>query len=97
MIPRLERGEAIKRAYMGVSTTAGSGGVSVASVSAGSPAETAGVKVGDTIVSVAGKTVTDPDQVAAAIQDLHPGESVALKLKRGGAAQTLQVKLGTRP
>ena len=37
VIPRLERGETIKRAYLGVSTAAGSGGVTVASVSAGGP------------------------------------------------------------
>ena len=37
VIPRLERGETIKRAYLGVSTAADSGGVTVASVSAGGP------------------------------------------------------------
>ena len=42
VIPRLERGETIKRAYLGVSTAPGSGGVTVASVSAGAPAANAG-------------------------------------------------------
>ena len=38
VIPRLERGETIKRAYLGVSTSPGSGGVTVAAVSANGPA-----------------------------------------------------------
>ncbi len=83
VIPRLERGEAIQRAYLGVSTSAGNGGVSVASVSNGSPAAEAGLRVGDVIVSVAGKKVSEPDDVAAAIQDRKPGETVAIELARG--------------
>ncbi len=94
VIPRLERGETIQRAYLGVSTSAGNGGVSVASVSSGSPAADAGLRVGDVIVSVAGKKVSEPDDVAAAIQDRRPGETVALELGRG---ETVQVKLGVRP
>jgi putative serine protease PepD len=94
VIPRLERGETIQRAYLGVSTSAGNGGVSVASVSNGSPAAEAGLRVGDVIVSVAGTKVSEPDDVAAAIQDRRPGETVAIELARG---ETVQVKLGVRP
>ena len=97
VIPRLEKGEAIKRAYLGISTTPGTGGVTVAAVSSGGPAEAAGVKVGDVIVSVGGKAVADPDDVAAAIQDRRPGESISLEVKRSGASQTLQAKLAERP
>ena len=81
VIPRLERGESIKRAYLGVSTAAGSGGVTVAAVSAGGPAAAAGLQVGDVIQSVAGKRVADPDDVAAAIQDRRPGESLELEIQ----------------
>jgi putative serine protease PepD len=94
VIPRLERGETIQRAYLGVSTQAASGGVSVASVSAGSPAQEAGLRVGDVITSVGGTEVSEPDDVAAAIQDRRPGESVAIELASGN---TVQVKLGVRP
>jgi putative serine protease PepD len=94
VIPRLERGESIQRAYLGVSTQAASGGVSIASVSSGSPAEAAGLRVGDVIESVGGTKVSDPDDVAAAIQDRRPGETVEIELARG---DTVQVKLGVRP
>jgi putative serine protease PepD len=96
-IPRLEKGETIKRAYLGVSTSADSGKVTVAAVTAGGPAASAGVQVGDAITSVGGKSVSTPDDVAAAIQDRHPGESVELEVSRGGSTQTLNVTLAERP
>ncbi len=97
VVGRLERGETIKRAYLGVSTSAGSGGVTVAAVTSGAPAERAGLRVGDTIVSVGGKRVSDPDDVAAAIQDRHPGETVTVEVRRGGSTETLDVTLAERP
>src|SRR4051794_3441088 len=97
VIPRLEQGETIKRAYLGVSTSGGTGGVTVAAVTSGAPAATAGLQVGDVIKSVGGKRVSDPDDVAAAIQDRRPGESVQLKISRGGNEQSIAVKLGERP
>ena len=49
------------------------------------------------ITSVGGKKVATPDDVAAAIQDRRPGESVAVEVERGGSAQTLNVTLAERP
>jgi putative serine protease PepD len=97
VIPRLERGETIKRAYLGVSTSAGTGGVTVAAVTAGGPAAAAGLRVGDVIVAVGGKSVSTPDDVAAAIQDRRPGDSVTVKVQRGGGTSTLKAQLQTRP
>jgi putative serine protease PepD len=97
VIPRLQRGEAIKRPYLGVSTAPGPGGVTVAAVTAGGPAQGAGLQVGDVIVSVAGEHVSEPDDVAAAIQDRQPGETVTLEVRRGAGTHTLDVRLGERP
>jgi putative serine protease PepD len=96
-IPRLEKGETIKRAYLGVSTSADSGKVTVAAVTAGGPAASAGLQVGDAITSVGGKAVSTPDDVASAIQDRHPGESVEVEVSRGGSTQTFNVTLAERP
>ncbi len=94
MIPRLERGEAIRRAYLGLSTAPGNGGAVVREATAGGPAARAGVRAGDVIVAVGGDRVSEPDDVAAAIQDRRPGETVEIELARG---DTVQVKLGVRP
>jgi putative serine protease PepD len=97
VIPRLERGETIRRPYLGVSTAGGAGGVRVSEATAGGPAASAGLRAGDVIVSIGGDEVRDPDDVAAAIQDRRPGETVAIEIERDGDRRTLDVELGTRP
>jgi putative serine protease PepD len=97
VIPRLERGETIRRAYLGVSTSAGTGGPVVAATTPGGPAATAGLRAGDVITAVDGKRVRTPDDVAAAVQDRRPGDSVAVEVRRGGGTRTLDVELAARP
>jgi putative serine protease PepD len=96
VLPRLERGETIQRPFLGVSTTQGSGGALVREVTGGGPAAGAGVRTGDVIVRVAGDRVQEPDDVAGAIQDMRPGQTVELELRRGGDTRTLEVELGNR-
>ena len=96
VVPRLERGETIQRPFLGVSTTQGSGGALVREVTAGGPAADAGVRAGDVIVRVGGERVQEPDDVAGAIQDMRPGQTVELEVRRGGDARTLEVELGNR-
>ena len=97
VIPRLERGETIERAYLGVASEAGSGGAVVREATAGGPAASAGVQVGDVIVAVDGERIADPDDVAAAIQDNAPGDTIEVEVRRGGDAQTLEIQLAARP
>ncbi len=97
VIPRLERGETIRRAYLGVSTAEGSGGAVVRQATDGGPAAGAGVRTGDVIVAVGGDRIQTPDDVAAAIQDRRPGETVELQVRRDGDLETLDVKLAARP
>ena len=97
VIPRLERGETIRRAYLGLSTAEANGGAVVREATAGGPAARAGVRAGDVIVAVGGRRIADPDDVAAAIQDRRPGDSVEVELRRGGDARTVDVELTARP
>jgi putative serine protease PepD len=97
VIPRLERGETIRRAYLGLSTAAANGGAVVREATAGGPAARAGIRAGDVIVTVAGERIGDPDDVAAAIQDRRPGQSVEVELRRDGDLRTVDVELAARP
>jgi len=97
VIPRLERGETIRRAYLGVSTGAGNGGAVVREATAGAPGARAGLRSGDVIVAVDGQRITGPDDVAAAIQDRAPGDSVDVEVRRDGELRTLEVRLSARP
>jgi putative serine protease PepD len=97
VIPRLQRSETIRRAYLGVSTAAANGGAVVREATAGGPAAGAGIRAGDLIVAVAGDRIDAPDDVAAALQDRRPGESVEVEVRRDGELRTLDVELTARP
>ena len=59
-------------------------GITISNVVAGSPAERAGLKVGDTIVSVDGKQVKNGDELVSDIAGRKPGAKVALGYFRNG-------------
>ncbi|HWC28407.1 MAG TPA: trypsin-like peptidase domain-containing protein [Solirubrobacteraceae bacterium] len=99
VVPRLRSGGAISRPYLGVSSigsTVGRGAL-VAEVVAGGPADQAGVRPGDVVARVDGQTIEAPEDISAAIQDRRPGDEIELEVRRAGAEETLQVRLGTRP
>jgi regulator of sigma E protease len=68
------------------------GVIVVAEVSAGLPAEQAGIQKGDEIISLAGEPV-DYLQDLSQNAEAHAGESVPVVIQRDGALQTVQVKL----
>ncbi len=72
-------------------------GALVADSQDGSPAIAAGVKTGDAILSVDGKTVDSPRDLARKIAAYSPGTTVTLSVWRDGKAQDIQVKLGKLP
>ena len=76
----------------GVSTL----GAYVQSVTEGSGAANAGMKVGDRIVSVGTRTVTTATDVTNALQDYAAGDTVQVQVDRGGELITLNVVLGEK-
>lgn len=80
-------GEAVQLASLGVETipnTTGEGGAVVRQVIPESPADQAGLVVGDRIVAVGGTTVLDPGELFAAIVSSRPGAQVEIGLVRDG-------------
>jgi serine protease Do len=75
----------------------GSGsGVTVSSVVPGSPADQAGLKVGDTITSVDGKKVTKGSELVADIASRKPGSKANLNFLRNGKSQETSVTIADR-
>ncbi len=72
-------------------------GVLVAGVQRGSPADRAGVKPGDIVLTVDGKPVRDPDSMRGLIVALAPGQQIRFKLKRNQRELELPVQVGKRP
>lgn len=76
------------------------GGALIQEVTAGGPAEKAGLKVQQVITKVDGKDVTTSEELIAAIGAKKPGDSVTLTvttLKDGTAASEVKVTLGENP
>jgi putative serine protease PepD len=97
-LPTLESGGTVQHAFLGVATTtAGRGGALVRSVDSGSPADRAGLRSGDVIVSVGGRKISDPDALVRAIDARKPGQSAELVYVRDGTRHTTQVQLTTQP
>src|SRR5579863_9891274 len=71
-------------------------GITVSSVVGGSPAEHAGLKVGDTIFSVDGKQVKNGDELVADIANRKPGEKITLGYFRNGKKEETAVTVADR-
>src|SRR6266550_4671146 len=71
-------------------------GVTISNVVAGSPAEQAGLKVGDTITSVDGKPVKNGDELVGDIAGRKPGAKVTLGLIRNGKKQDSTITVADR-
>ncbi len=75
----------------------GSGsGVTISSVVAGSPADQAGLKVGDTITSVDGQKVSKGSELVSDIAARKPGSKVNLAFLRNGKSQETSVTIADR-
>ncbi|HKD26494.1 MAG TPA: Do family serine endopeptidase, partial [Xanthobacteraceae bacterium] len=72
-------------------------GALVAEPQTNSPAQKAGIKAGDVIVSVNGETVTDARNLAKRISAMAPGTSVKLGIIRSGREDALTLTLGELP
>ncbi|MDQ3283834.1 MAG: PDZ domain-containing protein [Acidobacteriota bacterium] len=90
-----------KRAYLGVSLiditpelreyygAAKGAGVLVGEIEDGSPADKAGLRVGDIVLTVDGKDIGSSGDLRRALRDKKEGETVRLEVLRGRNRQTL--------
>ena len=72
-------------------------GVIINGVLNGGPADKAGIKPGDVLVSIDGKPIVDPQSVLNSVTGIAPGSAVKVKLKRKGQDVELAVVVGRRP
>jgi putative serine protease PepD len=100
---------ATNQGYMGVQgqdVTAASGlsathGVVVqgflAATNGTSPAQVAGLVVGDIITAANGQSITDSSDLAGVVLTRTPGTSITFTIQRGSSQKTITVTLGERP
>ncbi|WP_420479505.1 Do family serine endopeptidase [Brevundimonas sp. FT23028] len=106
---RLMRGETIERGYLGVQIgpidrtwvsqlgLQNSDGAYVNSVTAGGPADRAGLQAGDVVLTLNGEKVRDSNDLTRRVGQARPGDNLRLEIWRDGRRQTLNVRSGTRP
>ena len=71
-------------------------GVTIASITPNGPAEKAGLKTGDTIVSVNNKPVKNGDELVAEISAIKPGTQAKIGYVRNGKESTVEVTIADR-
>ncbi|MDX6370023.1 MAG: hypothetical protein QOG93_1525 [Gaiellaceae bacterium] len=89
-----------EHAFLGVvlqDSTSGNGGAALQQVRAGTPAAAAGLRAGDVITALAGKSISSASQLRSAINAHQPGDTVQVTYTRGGTSHTANVKLTSRP
>jgi serine protease Do len=72
-------------------------GAAITDVTDASPAEKAGLKPGDVVIGVDGRSVNDNNDLSRYIASKAPGETVRLQIVREGGDRTVPVTLGTFP
>lgn len=72
-------------------------GVRVLTVRAGSPAEAAGLREGDVVVSVGGTAINNLDDLERQLTGKSAGANLEFKVKRGETTQTLTATLARAP
>ena len=92
-------GGKVEHAYLGIQVgdAANNAGAQVSCVVSGSPADDAGLKAGDVITAVGKTTVTNADDLTAAVNSYKPGATATMTVDRSGSTKSLSVTFGNRP
>jgi serine protease Do len=83
--------------WIGLSTAAADGALRIRAVAPESPAEKAGLKEDDLILSVNNRKLAAPGEFSDMIQERRAGDLVTLKVKTVTGERTVEVRLGKRP
>jgi len=84
--------------YLGVATVMSDDvELEVADVIDDSPAQKAGVRAGDVILSVNDDAMTDQQQFTATVRSKAAGDTLKIRLRSGGKERELAVKLAQKP
>lgn len=85
------------RAWLGASVTGTPVGVVIANVDPGGPAAVSGLQPGDEITEIGTQPIGTVDAVTAALNGLHPGQTVPITFSRGLVPYTTDVTLIKAP
>lgn len=87
----------VEHAYLGVRVDELPDGLRVAGVLRASPAERAGIRVGDRLVRLGGDRLRTGADLRRVLAAHGPGDVVEVELRRDGDAEVLELRLAQRP
>ena len=90
-------GGKVEHAYLGVTVLRTATDARIACVVTNGPADSAGLKAGEVITALDGKSVANYDALTAAIAVHKPGDKVTLTVTGKGSTRQVSVTLGSRP
>jgi putative serine protease PepD len=92
-------GKTPQHAYLGVQIGDADSGVGavISRVVGGGPAAKAGLQAGDVVTAIAGKAITDADDLTARVSTFKPGDKTTVTYKRTGSTKTATVTFTQRP
>lgn len=94
IVEKLKTSGKIAYGWLGVSVNGDSN--SIQAVEKDSPAQKAGIVIGDQIEEISGKPIASFRDIAAALYDKQAGEKIVIQLKRSGKSLSLDMELGER-
>jgi serine protease Do len=109
VVEQLRRGQRVQRGYIGVAlqdldeslaaalNIERNRGELIRSVTPGGPADRAGIRQGDVVLSVAGQPVTPDQTLAYLVSRQAIGSRIPMELIRNGQRQTVNVAVASRP
>jgi len=97
IVAQLRGGGHIDRGWLGVSVQDAPNGVAIEGVERNSPAARAGIRPGDTILTMNGEHVESSRNLIRAVAAIAPGSSARLSIRRQGRDIDVQVTIGRRP
>src|SRR5713226_4258722 len=83
--------------YLGAHVVVNAQGTQITSIVPDSPADAAGLRVGDVIVAVGGENITDSDPLDAILGKYRSGMRVVLTIRRGNLLLDRPVTFGSQP
>ncbi len=94
----IHKSGAVEHAWIGVAgSNSKYGGPEIRTVTAGGPADMAGMEKGDVVVTVNGRNIATADELQADIREHWPNQTLEIVVSRGGASLPLDVTAAAPP
>jgi putative serine protease PepD len=92
-------GKTVQHAYLGVEIgdAPNGAGAQIQTVRSGSPADKAGLKVGDVVTKIDGDAIENADDLTAKVSSYKPGDKATFTVETLGATKSVDVTFGQRP